>query len=114
MDTDRLRAAIEEEHAGICRDQNTCDISKAFDEGLYLWSAHMLIGATECPLTEAAYVALEPMKEQLDAECAELLKCPHIRCAECNAVVWSDDDEVTCGNCLHVIKSVEEESEEAL
>lgn len=101
---DRLREALEAEHPEQTCNNNTCDITKAMSEGLYLWAAHLLTGATECPRTEKALALRAPTKQELDNECTELLECPHMRCSECNAIVWTDGDKVVCGSCGKEIK----------
>lgn len=104
---DRLREALEAEHSEYeCNNNNnnTCDISKAMREGLYLWAARLLTGATECPRTSSALALCNPSKQELDEECADLLEHPHMTCGECNANVWTDEDKDTCGNCRETVQ----------
>lgn len=97
-----LIAALEEEHCDQCSADNSCDINVAFEDGYYLWAAHLLIGATECPKTEAAYVALDVTNEELEAERVELLRLNrHVHCAKCNALCWNVERDDTCGSCGH-------------
>lgn len=102
----RLEAALEAEHVYLCKHGDgvrTCDITKAFEEWLYLWAAHFLIGATDEGIkeTEAVYQEINPSQEELDEEREELLKAKHVACPHCNAVNWLDDhkDQTTCGDC---------------
>ena len=96
---DALKEALYEEHCGYYCD-NACDIMKAYELGLYVWAAHVLMGATdETPLTAKAYTRLRPGKRWLQAEADELMKAPHVRCRECNAVVYTDEEHDRCGSC---------------
>lgn len=100
----KLAAAIDYEHP--CEGDNTCDIAKAVECGYYLWAARLLSGATECPETDAAALALsqemggDEYEAAMNEECRLLLEEPHRRCTLCNATVWADANEaVDCGNC---------------
>lgn len=95
---DALADALENEHP--CHD-NSCDIRAAMEHGFYLWAGHLLTGATECPETEAAFLAINPSREELDKECEELLESvPHLKCKSCNAICWDAEPGQACGNCL--------------
>ena len=98
-----LSDALEGDHYN-CSD-NCCDISAAMNEGLYLWAAHLLTGATECEATERAYARYQraqrpaAFQRALEAERVALCALPHQECRSCNSIVWNGEDE-TCGNCL--------------
>ena len=85
---------------------NTCEIEWAYEQGLYLFAAHMLVGATECPQTEAALQQAmdfygETWQAELDAERALVT---HLwRCPACNACIYGDDEQgiTVCSNCLY-------------
>jgi hypothetical protein len=47
-----------------------------------------------------------PTLPKLDAECGKLLECPHMVCQECNATIWTDEDEDICGNCGKTVNRV--------
>ena len=97
--TNKLKEALYEEHCCLCLD-NTCDILAAYDAGLFLWAARLLIGATECPLTEEAFVADSVDDSELNAERDMLLELPHFPCQSCKSIIWRDDEPgVICGNC---------------
>ena len=101
-----LEAALEDEHCGECGSAS-CDINAAWDHGYPLWAANLLIGATECPRTEAALGAINPTHEELSAECDEFVEnVPHVTCDACNAVVWESaegDRPEQCDNCLGAV-----------
>lgn len=98
-----LEEALKEEHND--RD-SSCDICVAIREELYLWAAHVLVGATECPLTEAAYLWMKETEKEFDKKLEEerlaLLEIEHKRCEKCNSITWGDDyySPEACGNCL--------------
>jgi hypothetical protein len=103
-DESDLREALEEEHP--CTDDNSCDIAKAIECRLYLWAANLLQGATESPKTDAEMIVLAEkygeatIKAEEEKERKLLLKEPHADCAKCGSIVWFDDEETTCDNCL--------------
>lgn len=98
-----LATALDNEHP--CSGDNTCDIAKAVELGLYLWAGHVLGGATECPETNAAMAALneemgaEAFEAALEEERKEMVAQPHLKCGTCGAVVYTDADEDGCNNC---------------
>lgn len=93
-----LRDALETDHCyGNC--SNTCDIHAAFEEGLYLWAANLLIGATECDATEAAFNELEPTEEELEEERRFLIELPNVRCKVCGSHCYTDVAGDVCDNC---------------
>lgn len=102
---DRLEQALQAEHVNDCGDSNnTCDVSKAFDCGLFLYAAHLLAGATECPRTLSALASISPMDAQIDEERLDLLEEDHMDCSECNAIVWTEEDKAICGNCKATVQ----------
>jgi len=110
-----LRYAIEEEHP--CEDTQGCDIAFALEQDFVLWAAHLLMGATECPLTDEAWTDLVANDEaegkaageancfvgrtekQADEERDEMCEMPHRECGSCNAVNWGEDVGSCCANC---------------
>lgn len=112
---DFLKLALEEEHYDRSDGARACDICAAMEAGYYLWAAHILVGATECPLTESAYEWIREGRSaaeqaaDLDKERVELLESvDHKTCPSCNSVNWGDYLE-NCGNCLAVFPQEEEE-----
>lgn len=113
--TSRIADALEREHCGLHGEAyvTSCDIYFAFEHELYLWAAHLLVGATECPRTERAYIALEKylgtekLKRRLESERLELLTYPHRRCPRCNSVTWADDEDCieSCGECGYTFRA---------
>lgn len=101
-----LREALDEEHN--CRSVS-CDICFAHEKGLYLWAGRLLCGATEAPLTFAAYEWINEGKHEFEVEKElqeqreELLEYPHVKCRSCRALNWGDDVSV-CGNCQASLK----------
>lgn len=113
-----LRTALEEEHPEHLCHNNTCDISAAIRHELYLWAARLLISATDCPVTEQAFLTYYDGDKEggfihdYERERQELLEVPHVRCPACNAVVWEPDSYGdTCGNCGGPIPAVRDEEE---
>lgn len=105
-----LRDALKAEHIQACNHHvtNTCDINTAYKHKLYAWAAHLLMGATECEAVTNAfreYAHTFPddgtFQRHLSEQCAELLAVPHIKCTNCDDVVWEPDDCCgdRCGNC---------------
>lgn len=105
----RIVDALEHEHCDPHGDGyvTSCDICFAFEHELYLWAAHLLVGATDCPRTERAYIALEKhlgaeeLNRRIEVERLKLLAYPHKRCPECGAVMWAEceEDIESCDNC---------------
>jgi len=101
-----LREALHEEHPTQVCHNNTCDITAAMEEDCFVWAAHLLIGATECPSTEKAYgEARAAMGESefdalLEEERKTVCAIRHIKCATCGSLVYTEEDEDVCGNCL--------------
>lgn len=105
-----LRDALKLDHVEACNHHidNTCDINTAYKHKLYAWAAHLLMGATECEAVSAAfreYAHTFPddgsLQRHLSEQCAELRTIPHVKCTNCDYVVWEPDaccgDH--CGNC---------------
>lgn len=110
MNLEPLRDALRSEHLYACTN-NTCNISAAYNVGLYLWAARLLTGATEAPETEAALARLEVTDEEMLAEASQM--GPGVPCAFCDAPLYVDDndvDGVACGNC-GAVQRVEPEEE---
>lgn len=110
-----LEEALKEEH----HDNNSsCDICVAIREELYLWAAHVLIGAADCPITEAAYAWLHETEKDFDKKLEEerlaLLEVDHQKCEKCNSITWGDRyySPEACGNCLAVFPVADEHSQE--
>jgi hypothetical protein len=100
MNTDNLRRALEEEHP--C-EANCCDVAMAMREGLYLWAAHIFVGAMECPETDREFAALDPSEEELEAERERFLAMPHVICESCHEHNWHPDEIEKCASCLAVL-----------
>lgn len=108
----RLSEALNEDHP--CEETVTCDIARAREEGLTLWAAHLLEGATECPATERALgrirASMPPARfeRKLEAQREAMCALPHWQCPACNAILWEDPTEswrwaegaLDCGQCL--------------
>lgn len=110
---DALRYAVEEDHP--CEDTQGCDIAVALENGYYLWAAHLLMGATECPATDEAWEALVATdksdgqtQREADAECDEMVKIPHVECESCGSVNWGCDGEMPSGSCANCLKRLPE------
>lgn len=104
----RLGALLEGEHP--CQN-NTCDIAVAIEQALYLWAAHLLVGATETSSDFDAHydrfrnpqlAAFEEIERLL------LLEVPHVKCRYCGDLMFSSEgflQGVACGNCQRFNKS---------
>ena len=100
---DALKYAIEEEHP--CEDTQGCDIAFALENDFVLWAGHLLMGATECPLTDEAWGDLVAndgaegfvgrTQKQADEERDEMYR----ECGSCNSVYWGEDVGSRCANC---------------
>lgn len=110
-----LIEALENEHS--CDDIHGCDIGMAMEEGLYLWAGHLLVGATECPETDAALAVIrselgDTFEAELERERDELCEVDHIACPKCNAIAWDPSELDVCPCCNaslnrhHVIRYV--------
>lgn len=123
-----IEAALESDHCDPCGGScegcpNTCDIHAAYDHGFYLWAAHILSGATECPKTDLAVARLQlrlPKGEyeaKLKHEGYEFLRTVRsLKCdgpKGCGSHVYTEDDLVTCGNCHATVKSEYQLNKEA-
>lgn len=108
MNLKPLRDALRSEHLYACTN-NTCDISAAYNAGLYLWAARLLTGATEAPETEAALARLEEVEVATEKERGQMTW--GVACSACDAPIYVDDvDGVACGNC-GAVQRVEPEEE---
>lgn len=97
------------EHHHPCDDQS-CDIARALEDGYALWAAHLLLGATECPLVDAVSSYYYGGGFNLDAEAererVEWLKSStwteHAYECGCGAINFGDDSYTPeqCSNCL--------------
>lgn len=103
-----IKQALRIEHP--CTD-NTCAIAEARRIGAYLWAAHLLSGATECPNTEAALAELrarhgdEVFDEALEMDRQGLLAQPHATCRSCESTVYGDEWPAECGCCGASVES---------
>jgi hypothetical protein len=107
--SDRIAAleyAVREEHP--CSDTQGCDIAFALNNDFILWAAHLLMDATECPLTEEAWNDLlqtdtefcQSLREA-NEEATEMADMPHRTCVACDSVNWGSEEEMSdrCENC---------------
>lgn len=95
-----LAKALEKDHCwSDCG--NACDIHKAWEEGLYLWAANLLTGATDEGVEDTTKIfnSIPYSDEDLMVECEALLACDHVVCDSCNATCWTEDRDATCGSC---------------
>lgn len=118
---DALKYAVEEEHPSDSCDPQGCGITFALENDLVLWAAHLLMGGTECPLTDEAWGDLEANDEaegfagspgarggvgigrtmrQANEERDEMCELPNRECGSCNAVNWGEDLG-SCCSCCH-------------
>ena len=102
-----LYEAVEHEHP--CEDDNTCDIAAAVENDCEWWAAHLLQGATECPVVDAviaqAVRVLGPaaIEAEIEADRVYLLDhVSHVDCPSCGALVWGEGETV-CDNCRETL-----------
>ncbi len=101
-----IAEAVEKDHPNC--DCNHCDIDAALRAGFPLSSAHLLIGATECPALEKFIEENGPIPQgehigwpaDFD-EWVEWFKENTIECEACNSFNFTDEFTPThCANCL--------------
>lgn len=99
-----LKKALEEDHCWAdCG--NACDIHAAYEEGHYLWAAHLLTGATECPALERVFEKYGDVPwDVVRKDCDEFAdSVPNVECPGCGSVCWGvvyDEAYVhDCGHC---------------
>lgn len=97
MTTRTLNDALFAAHYSYTDDNNTCDICAAYREGLYLYAARILTGATEAPEVEAALEAVGASEEDFEEQ--RKMMPPSVVCARCNARVYYSYELGACGNC---------------
>jgi hypothetical protein len=105
-----LERVILEEH-GEC-DSTTCDISAALRAGFPFAAAHLWIGATETPMTEAVirfYGGLPKGRTCAPREFGDWCKWfakNTVQCPHCEAFNFTDNGQPgTCGNCAKELPS---------
>lgn len=101
-----IAEAVRTDHP--CRDDDTCDIARALEDGYPLWAAYLLVSATEAPATSEAVSHYHP--SDFDAEAASerdawlqtstWTEQAH-RCEACGSITFGTDtyEPETCGAC---------------
>ncbi len=100
MTYEQLGTMVYRLHRCQCENEH-CDICVAVDNGFNLLAARILDGATETPPKFTAKVGRYSHEEFLEEIARFKEAIGWAKCPKCDALLYGEDGEQTCSNCLH-------------